>query len=91
MGGVWYWTFFSHGFQPAFTFKTIFKALDCDLHFVQCYTCIRGNTPTFCEHVIVVQPPLYATTGDMVKCFIHIVKVSLQKQIIPSSWPIYIP
>ena len=34
----------------AFTFKTVFKALDCDLHFVQC--CIPGNTPTFCAHVI---------------------------------------
>ena len=25
---------FSHGFQVAFTFKTVFKALDSDLHFV---------------------------------------------------------
>ena len=25
---------FSHGFQLAFTFKTVFKALDSDLHFV---------------------------------------------------------
>ena len=28
---------FSHGFQLAFTFKTVVKALDYDLHFVQCY------------------------------------------------------
>ena len=51
MGGVWRWIFFSHGFQLAFTFKTVVKALDRDLHFVQCY--IWGNTPTFCAHVIV--------------------------------------
>ena len=30
-GGVWRWIFFSHGFQLAFTFKTVFKALDRDL------------------------------------------------------------
>ena len=34
-GKVWRWIFFSHGFQLAFTFKTVFKALDRDLHFVQ--------------------------------------------------------
>ena len=48
MGGVWRWIFFSHGFQLAFTFKTVFKALDRDLHFVWC--CMWGNTPTFCAH-----------------------------------------
>ena len=51
MGGVWRWILFSHGFQFAFTFKTVVKALDRDLLFVQCY--IWGNTPTFCAHVIV--------------------------------------
>ena len=35
----------------AFTLKTVFKALDRDLYFVQCY--IWGHTPTFCAHVIV--------------------------------------
>ena len=50
-GEVWRWIFFSHGFQLGFTFKTIVKALDRDLHFVQCY--IWGNTPTFCVLVIV--------------------------------------
>ena len=39
------------GFQLGFTFKIVVKALDRDLHFVQCY--IWGNTPTFCAHVIV--------------------------------------
>ena len=53
MGGLWRWIFFFHGFQLAFTFKTVFKALDRDLHlyFVQCY--IWGNTSTFCAYVIV--------------------------------------
>ena len=55
MGGVWCLMFFSRGFQPAFTFKTIFKALDRDIHFVQCY--IWGNTPIFCARDR-VQPPL---------------------------------
>ena len=34
--------------QHTFSFKTVAKALDCDLGF-----CIWGNTPTFCAHVIV--------------------------------------
>ena len=51
MGGVWHWIFFSHGFQYIFTFSTVFKTLDRDLHFVQCY--IWDDTPTFCVHVIV--------------------------------------
>ena len=38
-------------------FKTVFKALDRDLHFVQCciifIIILWGNTPTFCVHVIV--------------------------------------
>ena len=42
-------SFFSHGFQPAFTFETVFKALDCDLIiFCTCYmSIIWGNTPSF--------------------------------------------
>ena len=53
MGGVWCWIFFFYGFQLAFTFKTVFKALDRDLHLhlVQYY--IWGNMPTFCVYVIV--------------------------------------
>ena len=34
IGGVWCWIFFFHRFQLAFTFKTVFKALDHNLHFV---------------------------------------------------------
>ena len=34
---------FFHGFQLTFTFKTVFKALDNDLHFVQC-CCIAVST-----------------------------------------------
>ena len=45
MGGVWRWIFFSHGFQLAFTLKTVFKALDRDLHFVHYY--VWGNRPSF--------------------------------------------
>ena len=45
MGGVWRWIFFSHGFQLAFTLKTVFKALDRGLHFVHYY--VWGNRPSF--------------------------------------------
>ena len=54
---MWRWIFFSHIFQLAFTFKTIFKALDHDLNFVQCYTSMGQHAPFLCIRVC-VQPPL---------------------------------
>ena len=53
MSGVWHWIFFSLRFQLAFIFKTVFKALDHALHFIQCYMYIWGNMPTFCAYVLV--------------------------------------
>ena len=47
MAGVWHWMFFSCGFQHT---KTVTKALDCDLGFVQCF--IWDNTSTFYVHMI---------------------------------------
>ena len=56
-GGVWCRIFFSHGFQLAFAFKTVFKALDHDLHFVQ-YMLYMGQHAHFLCARDRVQTPL---------------------------------
>ena len=60
---VWRWNFFSRGFQPAFTFKTVFRALDCDLHFVQCYN--MGQHGHFLCACDCVRPPLRPIPTDL--------------------------
>ena len=46
-GGVLRWIFFSQGFQLAFTCKTVFKALDRDLHL---YGVVYGATRPLFVH-----------------------------------------
>ena len=59
-GGVRHWIFFSHGFQLTFTFKTVFKALDRDLHLVEC--CIWVTRPLFVRRYVIVFNRLWRPT-----------------------------